>query len=263
LCVLEFAVHTDLFRQARQRGIFSILKVNYEFLPESLPELPDLFMCSSSLNMEMTPYENKILIPDPVDTDAIQFRRRKRAITFVHNAGRFGTRFANCTPEVLAAIPLVKDPDVRFLIRSQKEITFKVDDPRVRYQGPVDDYRELYREGDVFLMPQKFRATSLPIQEAMAAGMPVITTDTKPFNEFCPFLIQPSSTQVLTGRPLRRPVVGHFVTPETIANTIDNIAGTNIEDYSSLAREYAESISWNILGPQIADVMLGRRMPLA
>jgi glycosyltransferase involved in cell wall biosynthesis len=257
LFVLEFAVHPKLFRLARRRGIYSVLKVNYEFLPESLAELPDLFLCSSSLNMEMTPYKNKILIPDPVDTAGISFRRRTKAITFVHNAGRFGTQFANCTPVVLAAIPLVKNPNVRFIIRSQKEITFKVDDPRIRYEGAVKDYRELYREGDVFLMPQKFRATSLPIQEAMAAGMPVMTTDMKPFNGFCPFLLKPSSKEVLTGHPLCRSVVAHLVKPETIAKAIDSIAETDIDRHSCLAREYAESISWDVLGPQIASILRG------
>ncbi|MFC1680648.1 glycosyltransferase [Pseudomonadota bacterium] len=259
LFVLEFAVHPKLFRWARRRGIYSVLKVNYEFLPESLPELPDLFLCSSSLNMEMTPYENKVLIPDPVDTEAIGFRRRTRAITFVHNAGRFGTQFSNCTPEVLAAIPLVKNPNVRFVIRSQKDITFRVDDPRVRYEGAVADYRDLYREGDVFLMPQKFRATSLPVQEAMAAGMPVMTTDMKPFNEFCPFLLQPSSTEMLTGHPLRRPVLAHRVTPETIAEAIDRLAESEIEVQSRQAREYAESISWSALTTRIKAVLEGSR----
>ncbi len=255
LCVLEFAVHSELFRVARRRGIYSVLKVNYEFLPESLPELPDLFICSSSLNMEMTPHENKILIPDPVDTVAISYRQRHKAITFVHNAGRFGTEYANCTPEVLASIPLVRNPNVRFIVRSQKELPFKIDDPRVRYESAVDDYRDLYKEGDVFLMPQKFRATSLPIQEAMAAGMPVITTDMKPFNEFCSFLLPSSSTKVLSAHPLRRPVVGHLVTPETIAETIDSIAEMNIDSYSQAARRYAESISWNMLGPTIVKAM--------
>jgi hypothetical protein len=258
LFVLEFAVHPNLFLQARRQGIYSVLKVNYEFLPESLPELPDLFMCSSSLNMEMTPYENKLLIPDPVDTNGIPFRQRTRAITFVHNAGRFGTQFANCTPEVLAAIPLVKNPNVRFIVRSQKEITFKVDDPRIRYEGAVSDYRELYTEGDVFVMPQKFRATSLPIQEAMAAGMPVMTTDMQPFNEFCPFLLKPDSQQVLTGLPLRRSVVSHLVAPKTIATAIDSIAESNIESYSCLAREYANSISWDVLIPRITDILHGQ-----
>lgn len=251
LLVLEFAVHPKLFKWARRRGIYSVLKVNYEFLPESMPVLPDLFLCSSSLNMEMTLYENKVMIPDPVDTAAIPFRRRTRAITFVHNAGTFGEQFANCTPDVLAAIPLVKNPDARFIVRSQKDLWSKVDDPRVRYEGHVADYRDLYREGDIFLMPQKFRATSLPIQEAMAAGMPVMTTKMKPFSEFCSFLLQPDFTEVLTAHPLRRPVLAHRVTPETIAEAIDNIVGCDIGDESSNAREYAESISWEVLTPKI------------
>jgi len=207
--------------------------------------------------MEMTPYENKVLIPDPVDTAAIPFRRRTRAITFVHNAGRFGTHFANCTPDVLAAIPLVKNPDARFIIRSQKEILSRVDDPRVRYEGHVADYSNLYREGDIFLMPQKFRATSLPIQEAMAAGMPVMTTRMKPYDEFCAFLLQPDFTQILTGLPLRRPVLAHRVTPETIAAAIDNIVGSDIGDASCAAREYAESISWDVLTPKIVAALEG------
>lgn len=237
-----------LLKKCKELCIKTILKVNYEFLPTNLEHEPDIYLCSSSLNYDESP-EPKILIPDPVDTDKLKYEERKKAQTFLHVAGTLGVGGANGTQEFLDAIPLVTS-DVRFIVRSQKLITIK--DSRVDLKvGNVENYWDLYKDGDVFVSPQKFRATSLPIQEAMASGMPVMCTDIKPFNEFVQFTFPYKD---VSREWLSRMVNYHTVSPESIAKRIDDIANTDITRESLSARVYAESISWDNLRDKLIEL---------
>lgn len=223
---------------AKQKGVKTLLKVNYEYLPEK-HVAPDVYLCSSSLNYESVA-GNKKLLPDPVDTDEVTFRLRKKAKTFVHTTGKtIGD--ANGTNEVIEAIKKVKS-DVRFIIYSFADL--KVNDPRVEVRKPTDNYYELFTEGDVFLSPQKFRATSLPIQEAMASGMPVLTTNIKPFNEFCQFLSNVSEYKTVE---LLRKAQSAVIDTNVLAEKIDEVANTDITTKSKQAYKYAQSISWKSL----------------
>ena len=52
----------------------------------------------------------------------------------------------------------------------------------VNLADPID----LYRDGQVFICPSRREGLGLPILEAMACGLPVITTDAAPMNEWFP-----------------------------------------------------------------------------
>jgi glycosyltransferase involved in cell wall biosynthesis len=47
---------------------------------------------------------------------------------------------------------------------------------RIRLLGHVEDPRELYRAADLFVLPSRFEGTPLAMLEAMASGLPVVTT---------------------------------------------------------------------------------------
>lgn len=240
--VLEIPWDTG-FASLREQGVKTILKVNYEFLPETFSAEPNLYLCSSSKNYDEVKSENKVLLADPVDTDKISFVKREYAHTFVHHAGTIGVNGANGTHEFLNAIPQIKS-DVKFIIRTQKKLP-EVTDSRVTLDDTFyDNYYEMWGEGDVFVSPQKFRATSLPIQEAMANGMPVLSTNIKPFNEFVTWKVEPSK---MFETRMARPLHIADIKPDKIAEAVDRVAGTFIRPQSNAAREYAESISWKKL----------------
>lgn len=243
-----------LLKRCKELRIKTILKVNYEFLPQSLKYKPDIYLCSSSLNYEESP-EPKVLIEDPVDTNKIPFKLRHTADTFVHHAGTLGMGGANGTQELLDAIPKVKS-DVRFLIRSQ--VPIKINDSRVDLRiGSEKNYWEMYDEGDVFVSGQKFRATSLPIQEAMAAGMPVLCTGIPPFNEFVQF--------TFPYKEMRREMVSrmvNFYVPDTdkLAEKIDALAHKPIKTESYNAKAYADSISWDVLQDELSSLCTDKKI---
>jgi glycosyltransferase involved in cell wall biosynthesis len=252
LLILEF-YSTALLHECQRRGIPTILKVNYEFLPKGRRYHPNVYMCSTSLNYEAVDEENRVLIPDPIDTEVFKFQPRQRAVTFTHVAGTFGLHNANCTPVVLEAIQLVKNPDVRFIVCSQRRLPSPLPS-NVEMRYTVSNPQQLYDGGDVLLQPQKFRATSLPIQEAHAVGIPVITTDYAPFSEFCDFLVPATKSFCrLTG--LQRPVFVHEVTPQAVAAKINEVAGQDISTLSVKARKWAQTQSWAVVKPRLLQLV--------
>lgn len=54
------------------------------------------------------------------------------------------------------------------------------------YEEGTFDRREVYTKGDVLLYPSRFDGLGLSICEALACGLPVITTDVAPINELYP-----------------------------------------------------------------------------
>lgn len=246
--VLLETPYPDILKRAKQRGIKTVLKVNYEFLPNTLPEEPDLYLCSSSLNFESVDSPNKVLIADPVDTDAIPFRKREKAETFVHVGGR-PLADANGTNTVVASLSYMKSP-AKVILYSQDGRSSKLADSR----GAAKHYTDMYKEGDILLQPVRFRATSLPIQEAMAAGMPVITFNKKPWADFIPeeLLIEPDDWKEYQDW---RTIYSAVVDERKLAAFVDDWYGSDIAELSVAAREYAESISWKALKDKYIEIL--------
>ena len=247
LIVLEMA-RPELFKRCREKGIKTILKVNYEFLPERLEHEPDLYLCSSSLNYEAITSDNKVLIPDPVDLDEIATRNRERCHTFVHNGGTLGVGGANGTQEVIEALKYTSKP---FSLILRAQVPIQCHDPRVDLRIGSIPFTELYEEGDVFVLPQKFRATSLPLQEAMASGMPTLCSDIKPFNEYVTYTFP---VHKYTEERLSRPIQYAHLDPKEIAKQLDALYDSDILEASEQAIEFGKSISWQSLAPKYIEL---------
>lgn len=230
---------------AHEKGCKVVLKVNYEFLPEK-HEGADLYLCSSSLNYEVV-NGNKILIPDPVEVGEV--RERTICKTFVHNAGTLGIGGANGTKELIEALKYAVEP-FKMIIRAQVPIECK--DERVDLRIGDFPHEELFTEGDVFVMPQKFRATSLPIQEAMASGMPVLSSNIKPFNEFVNFTFDVDGFKP---DMILRVVQNAKLNPRKIAKELDALYNRDITNESKDAIFYGKSITWENLKEEYRKIL--------
>ncbi len=113
-------------------------------------------------------------------------------ITFFHSAGMNPKRKG--TGPVLEAFSEIKDK-ARLVIHSQKKIReefpdFKPKIDSMEQSGRLKCYENtvpapgLYHMGDVYLYPSTLEGIGLTIAEAMACGLPVITSDNPPMNEF-------------------------------------------------------------------------------
>lgn len=125
------------------------------------------------------------VLPMPIARDRLPFRQRTEAKTFLFQCGTtFHDR--NGRRALDAALRYLRIP-IRLLIaggagkpgRYRRGL-------RVEYVPERDDYWSVYEQADVLIMPRRYGGLSLPINEALSCGLPVITLDLPPYNAILP-----------------------------------------------------------------------------
>lgn len=256
LIFFETPYDWNIVIQAHLKGVKTVFMPMDEWLDKSRDELRyvDLFLCPSKRtleNLKNWPGE-KIPIDSEVPVDLTKFTPRviEKAEVFIHNAGHGGIGNRNSTLELLEAIPMVES-DVRFIINSQYPLPL-INDRRVTVNiANFANYWDMYNEGDVYILLGKYGVAYLGIQEAAASGMPIIFSDTEPFNEYLSrdLLVAPSGyrEKALVGG--QREKIYSF-DPKTIAEKIDQVAAMKLNEYSMKNLKIAESWSWSVWGPR-------------
>lgn len=241
----ETPYNWNLFTIAREKGVKTVLIPMYEWTPpkDQMPSEPDLYLCPSELDMKEID-GNKELIHTPINLDLIPYRERTEAKTFVFNNGHGGFGGRNSLVEFLQAIQFVKS-DVKFIIRSQVDFE-PINDSRVSVFDGDLPYEDLWKDGDICVHIHKFDGLSLPLNEAMAAGMPILGLNIFPHNTFLPkeTLIEPEAIGKVQ---LARKTDSAVISPLKIAEKIDEIAGMPSEkiiELSKRSRAIAEGWSW-------------------
>ena len=243
LLVLETPFDWNIIKEAKKRKIKVVFIPMHECLPEQIPCEPDLWVSVSDLDFEL-PYIPKIRLNVPVNTDKIKWKLRGIAKTFLHNAGHGGLQGRNGTKELIEAMKYVKSP-IKLIIRSQAE-NIKVDDNRIEFiYGNVENYQDMWGVGDVFVFPEKFNGLSLPLQEAYASGMGIMTTDKPCFDWLPKELLLPVKWEKTR---VARTVDSAIHDPIEIAKKIDYIYNKDISELSKKGRDWAEQNNWKALG---------------
>lgn len=246
LYILETPFDWSVIPKARKKGIKTVLMPMHECLPENMPYVPDDFHFVSKLEEELG--FKGFSLPIPVNTERVKWRERTTARVFIHNAGHGGLNGRNGTAELIEALKYTKS-DFKLIIRSQSH-DLEVSDPRVevRFMN-AENYWDLWKEGDVFIFPERFNGLSLPLQEALASGMLVMSTDRYPMNTWLPkdplIPVKEYRTEMISRR-----VNAAVVDPQDIAKTIDAWVDRDIRAYSHLGRKWAEENSWQKLKPK-------------
>jgi hypothetical protein len=264
--LLQFETVWDhsFFRFCRGRGVKTVVVPNHEWLMVSPPFRPDAYIAPSLLDQQYLPGSPFLEIPVEGGT----WRQRTRAVRFLHGAGNLGVRFHKGTPEILAALRLCRT-SVDFTIRAQDVPLFnrvlaqagwpaeaeRIDLPgggTLTLQRGDGEHAELYAHHDVFVMAEKYNGLSLPLREARAAGMLVVTSSRFPMNTWLP-----REPLIPVHRLYEARVSGAYlpyqeaeVRPEDIAATIDRLNGSCIEQYSREGRAWAEEMSWERWRPK-------------
>lgn len=251
----------------QHRGVKTVLMPMYEWLPVNIPSRPDMMLCPSVLDLDYFKGKfHSVFVPVPVDPS--RWKLRKKALRFLHNAGNIGHREHKGTRQLVAAIPLVKNPDFRITIRGQDVRALQsilgnypavTTDPRVTIQYGAQPHEKLFDDHDVYIAPEKFNGLSLPLQEARAAGLLVMTTNRYPANTWLPpeGLIRVAWFE-------RAKIAGPYyefdeaiVQPEDIAATIDEWYGRDIEQISLSGGQWAKEHSWEALKGRYLEVLRG------
>ena len=259
---IETPYGDQTFKWAKELGLKTTLLVMWEAFNPNMPAYRnvDLYICPSYRAYQEVPFDNKIFLPYPVDTNAFAYRQRRGpAKTFIHNAGSWGMNGRKGTIETIKAFALAARavPGIELIVRSQTD-NFELDSESpppdcVTFEvGSKETREELYVEGDVLIYPSLYDGHALVTLEGMAAGMPVITTDATPMNEYWrpnsyPLLVKVAEERKPDG--LVNPhCFSQIVSIEDLARKIVWCAQNDMEDISKRNREIAETEhSWNAL----------------
>lgn len=252
-----------LFEMARERGVRTVLNGMFEFLRWRVePDLPrpDLFLAPSTWHYDLWP-EPKAYLPFPVARDRFAPIARTSAKTFVHVAGHRAMADRNGTRALLAALPFVREPDVKVILRTQSPLDWnnrgRSAQRLVVEQGDVDDEVDLYAGADALIAPRRYGGLSLPMQEAASLAMPVISTAMQPQVDWLP---RGGLVSISRYQQVRMPaamVQRAEVDPRRLAAKIDQVAGddTLASRLSAESDAAAEARSWERMLPQYRAVL--------
>lgn len=247
----------EILRVCKERGVKTVLIPMYEWFPLRPPYQFDLFINPSLLDQQYFP--QGIHIPIPVEED-IQWVGRNKAVRFLHNAGHIGSRNHKGTLELLSAMKYVQS-NLHLTVRCQNAAGLKrlisavpevSRDHRITFVSHEIPRQELFHWSyDVYIAPEKYNGISLPLQEAFASGMAVMTTDRFPMNTWLPkeILIPRSGTQTVQAAKGHLEIEESVVSPEVIARCMDGLYGKSIVEQSVAGAHYRIAHSWQVLKP--------------
>lgn len=268
--IAESGYGYSIYAMARQRGIKTACQYNYEFFEWKTMDvpLPDMFIAPSTWNFldvstfcdTRNPRPYHIHLHVPVDRDDIRLRYIDSAATFVHVAGRPADQDRNGTQTFLQAIQMSKG-DLRGIVYTQdKDLSEQItkEYPRIKVKYNIGDYREIYKKGAVLVMPRKYGGNCLPMNEALAAGMPVIMPRIAPQDNFLPakWLVDAVETDIHFAPRFKIPV--YDVDPLALMLKMRWFASLSTEDMkkqSHMANTLADTISWDEMKPQYEEAL--------
>lgn len=199
LLTFEIPYNYDLLVHARAQGVKTIIQNNWEFtdyLQNNRLPLPDLLVNHSYWHLDdqkklwpdITEYCPTPLFLEDFDDIYETNLKRKGKLKFLHVAGRKTYEDRNGTNDLIGAMNLMpKEIELELVIKTQTAEFDDIEDPRVIVdKNPPADEKELYRDFDAMVLPRRYAGASLPMNEALAAGLPVIMTDIDPNNKVLP-----------------------------------------------------------------------------
>lgn len=148
------------------------------------------------LTVERYMRKNKVrkFVYTPYSIDLNEFPKVEKKLgetfTFFHPGGWGGVHNRKNTDLVIEAFRLLhkEQPNTKLVITSQKALDFKFESTEGIHIIDKNLSREelisYYYDADAVVLPSKWETIGIPILEALAAGVPVITSDAPPMNEF-------------------------------------------------------------------------------
>jgi glycosyltransferase involved in cell wall biosynthesis len=185
--------HRSLLPICRELGVKSICCPNWEWFNGNDPlwKLCDLFVCTSRFTSRIVSrygFSNIFPIgPWPLDVSTFPTRQIVGpARHFIHNAGIVDPQDRKGTKETILAFHRVKRDDIRLTVHIQKTAALpRIHDSRIEIMiANLENPADLYREGDVAIQPSKMEGNGFMVLEPLLCGVPVITLDYPPMNEY-------------------------------------------------------------------------------
>jgi len=256
---VEFPYFPRLAHCARDLGIPVACVPMWEFtvLEAEWVRLADLMICPTHFTYELLrDWKHRFgfgwdlsCVPWPIETGRFRFRRRTRCERFLFvngTGGRQARREDGTLTEyhrkgietVLGAARLLRP--IPFLIFSQVDLSMPVPD-NVELRPPPAGNDSLYQRADVCVQPSHWEGLGLALLECQAAGLPLVTTDAPPMNEYYPLRAVRAMRTELVSALSNHVISSHSVAPEDLAATLRSLYRTDIAGASESARSFIEA----------------------
>lgn len=214
------------------------------------PKQCSLFLCPTKQCYETFERVVKCVdFPWPIDTERFKFQLREKASRFLFLNGHGGWEGRKGASVVREAQRLW--PEMPLLVRSQVSEGWPLD---TEFLLETASNADLYARGDVLLAPHSVDGLGLEPLEAMACGMPVITTNGKPWNEN-PALGRIAAT--VSKRVIKRPIDWYSPDPQSLIDICKGDLGIDISKQSQEVRAWAESRSWSKKAEEFQSLVRG------
>ena len=187
-------------------------------------------------------------VPWPTESGRFRFRRRTRCERFLFVNGTGGRRASRedgtmtdyhrkGVESVIRAARQLRP--IPFLIFSQVELSMPIPDNVELRPTPASNDR-LYEDADVCVQPSHWEGLGLALLECQAAGLPLVTTDAPPMNEYRPLrAVSPRRTELVSVVP-NHIISSHSVAPEDLAATLESLYRIDIAGASEGARSFID-----------------------
>lgn len=256
----ESPYNYELYSLARQKGVKTAVAYNYEFFDWfKYPEypLPDLLIAPSMWNygvideFAQAKGIKHIYLHHPVDRQQFPFSPRTTSKP-IHIAGKPAAHDRNGTWDFLQAFP---DGTV---ITQSLELAQHI---RMRYRHSkvytgIGNPADMYKLGDILILPRRYGGNCLPLNEALSCGMPVIMPDISPNNHLLPseWLVQASVKEYFEPRTK---IEVHAINVGALQEKMEWFRHTDMLEQSIKANVIADSISWDTLKPKYLEALEG------
>lgn len=245
-----------LVEWAREAGVATVLHVMPEFYRHAtegeLPH-PDAVWAPTPWRLDSLP-ERTRLVPVPVATDRFTTRPEPTGqLRVLHVAGHRAAGDRNGTLQLAQALRRVREPMTVRLLTQDPRLPSMRTAPGVELvieAGGRGDYWDLYADADVMVLPRRYGGLSLPVQEAMAAGLAVVMPDVSP-NDWWPTIRVPATSRGELNTPAG-PVRLYAANPDRLARQLDHLASapSAVRVAQGKARNWAARHSWTQLAPR-------------
>jgi len=213
-----------------------------------------LYLCPTCIAYNRVDVPNKAYFQFPIEIEPFPFTLRTQARRFLHVMGHGAMYNRRQTREVVAGFLEANLPGSTLTVHCLQDWRAEYgrrEDPRVTFRRQLfPDRGDVYTGFDVLIQPSSYEGFGLPLLEAQACGMPVITTDAAPMNEHIldvDALVPVAKVVRLETRgdcPTRVNCHQNIVTDECVAGAIKRLAAGDIRTKSQAARTYAETRAW-------------------
>ncbi len=184
------------------------------------------------------------LVPWPIDVQRFRFRERQQCRSFLFVGGRGG-----CKAKLPGPDEIVRRKGLAVLLRAAEllpQCRFIVHTEEKRSSWPsnvsvgqfTSSNHQLYQQGDVCVQPSYWEGIGLPLLECQAAGLPLVTIDVAPMNEYRPLATVPvrgTSVGIIAGGSA---IPVPHIEPRDVADVLAKVHGRSIVEASRQSFEY-------------------------